>query len=513
MSRAAIFKDKTAITEKIREAAASVLPIVLIVVLLCFGVLPVGTDVMLSFLTGTLFVILGIGLFSLGADISMVPIGTKVGTALTKTRRLELILPVAFILGFSVTVAEPDLQVLAATVPHINSAVLLITVGIGVGFFLTVCMLRIITGINLRRLLIVFYAAVFVLAAFTDPEFLSIAFDSGGVTTGPMTVPFILALGIGVSNIRSDKKAEADSFGLVALCSIGPIIAVMFLGLFYPAQSADTQITAAQYADTAHIGSTYLRSLPHTLLETAVSLLPIAAVFVIFNAFSLKLTKRSFARICFGIFYTYAGLVLFLTGVNVGFSPLGTVLGSELMNSRAAAFAVPLAMVFGWFIISAEPAVAVLEKQIEEVSAGAIPGKAIKLSLSAAVCVAMGLSMIRVLTGISVLWFLLPGYAAALILSFFVPDIYTAIAFDSGGVASGPMTATFMLQFFIGAAATTGGNILSDAFGVVALVAMVPLISIQAVGLIYKKREAVTEETREEYGDFDIVELWEVEEI
>ena len=252
MSRAAIFKDKTAITEKIREAAASVLPIVLIVVLLCFGVLPVGTDVMLSFLTGTLFVILGIGLFSLGADISMVPIGTKVGTALTKTRRLGLILPVAFILGFSVTVAEPDLQVLAATVPHINSAVLLITVGIGVGFFLTVCMLRIITGINLRRLLIVFYAAVFVLAAFTDPEFLSIAFDSGGVTTGPMTVPFILALGIGVSNIRSDKKAEADSFGLVALCSIGPIIAVMFLGLFYPAQSADTQITAAQYADTVN---------------------------------------------------------------------------------------------------------------------------------------------------------------------------------------------------------------------------------------------------------------------
>lgn len=311
MSRAAIFKDKTAITEKIREAAASVLPIVLIVVLLCFGVLPVGTDVMLSFLTGTLFVILGIGLFSLGADISMVPIGTKVGTALTKTRRLGLILPVAFILGFSVTVAEPDLQVLAATVPHINSAVLLITVGIGVGFFLTVCMLRIITGINLRRLLIVFYAAVFVLAAFTDPEFLSIAFDSGGVTTGPMTVPFILALGIGVSNIRSDKKAEADSFGLVALCSIGPIIAVMFLGLFYPAQSADTQITAAQYADTAHIGSTYLRSLPHTLLETAVSLLPIAAVFVIFNAFSLKLTKRSFAKDMLRYFLYICGIGAF----------------------------------------------------------------------------------------------------------------------------------------------------------------------------------------------------------
>ena len=501
------------LAEKLKEAAASVLPVTAIVAVLCLALVRVDVGLMLSFLLGSGLLIVGMGLFTLGAELSMSRIGNLIGAKMTKSQKLWFVLGVSFLLGVAITMAEPDLQVLAATVPHINSAVLLITVGIGVGFFLTVCMLRIITGINLRRLLIVFYAAVFVLAAFTDPEFLSIAFDSGGVTTGPMTVPFILALGIGVSNIRSDKKAEADSFGLVALCSIGPIIAVMLLGLFYPAQSADTQITAAQYADTAHIGSTYLRSLPHTLLETAVSLLPIAAVFVIFNAFSLKLTKRSFARICFGVFYTYAGLVLFLTGVNVGFSPLGTVLGSELMNSRAAAFAVPLAMVFGWFIISAEPAVAVLEKQIEEVSAGAIPGKAIKLSLSAAVCVAMGLSMIRVLTGISVLWFLLPGYAAALILSFFVPDIYTAIAFDSGGVASGPMTATFMLQFFIGASGATGGNILSDAFGVVALVAMVPLISIQAVGLIYKKREAVTEETREEYGDFDIVELWEVEEI
>ena len=509
MKKDLILKNRTAVTEKIKESARSVLPIVIIVTLLCFSIAPINTDLMLNFFIGTVMVVIGIGLFSLGADTSMIKIGNKIGTALTKTKKLPLIVLVSFAFGFAVTIAEPDLQVLAATVPHINSAVLLITVGVGVGFFLTVCMLRIITGINLCRLLIVFYAAVFALAAFTDADFLSIAFHSRRITTGPMTVPFILALGIGVSNIRSDKKAEADSFGLVALCSIGPIIAVMLLGLFYPAENAEADIAAAQFADTAHIGNEYLRSLPHTLLETAVSLLPIAAVFVIFNLLSLKLTRRNFIRICFGILYTYAGLVLFLTGVNVGFSPLGTVLGSELMSGKAAVFAVPLAMAFGWFIISAEPAVAVLEKQIEEVSAGAIPGKAIKLSLSLAVSVAMGISMIRVITGISVLWFLLPGYAIALILSFFVPDIYTAIAFDSGGVASGPMTATFMLQFFIGAAATTGGNILSDAFGVVAMVAMVPLISIQAVGLIYKKREEVTEETREEYGDFDIVELWE----
>ena len=251
--------------------------------------------------------------------------------------------------------------------------------------------------------------------------------------------------------------------------------------------------------------------MPHTLLETAVSLLPIAAVFVIFNALSLKLTKRSFARICFGIFYTYAGLVLFLTGVNVGFSPLGTVLGSELMNSRAAAFAVPLAMVFGWFIISAEPAVAVLEKQIEDVSAGAIPGKAIKLSLSIAIALAMGISMLRVVTGVSIMWFLTPGYVIALGLSFFVPDIYTAIAFDSGGVASGPMTATFMLQFVMGASIALGGNVLRDAFGIVAMVAMMPLLSIQVVGLLYRRKAKLAERAPEKYGEFDIIELWEVD--
>lgn len=510
MSKTGIFTDKTALTEKIREAAASVLPLVVLVALLCFGFLPIETDVMLSFLVGTLFVVLGIGLFSLGADASMIPIGTKVGTALTKTRRLGTILPVAFVLGFAVTVAEPDLQVLAATVPHINSAVLLITVGVGVGLFLSVCMLRIVLGIRLRTLLLVLYAAVFAISAFTDSDFLSIAFDSGGVTTGPMTVPFILALGIGVSNIRSDEKAESDSFGLVALCSIGPIMAVMLLSMFYKSGGAEAETALARFTDSTHIGLTYLHAIPEYLSETAISLLPIAVIFVVFNLFSLRLSRRSFMKISIGIFYTYVGLVLFLTGVNVGFSPLGTVLGSELVGGKYAAVAIPVAMLFGWFIISAEPAVAVLENQIEEVSAGAIPGKAIKLSLSAAVAVAMGIAMLRVLTGISVLWFLVPGYAIALLLSFFVPDIYTAIAFDSGGVASGPMTATFMLQFFMGAAKTTGGNVLSDAFGVVAMVAMVPLISIQSVGLIYKLRghtEAAA--AAPQYCDYDVVELWE----
>ena len=499
----------TATAEKTREAAISVLPIVAIVLVLCLFVMPMQADLLLCFLIGAVMIVVGMGLFSLGAEVAMMPIGSKIGTALTKTKNLPLILGVSFLLGFAITVAEPDLQVLAATVPHIKNSVLLITVGVGVGFFMTVCMLRIITGASLRRLLIACYAVIFLLAAFTERSFLSIAFDSGGVTTGPMTVPFILAMGLGVSMIRSDKAAEADSFGLVALCSVGPIISVLILGFFYNDSEAVAGLSGASFANTAEIGTAFLSAIPAYLAEMAIALLPIVAIFVLFQIFLLRLHGRSLAKILIGIVYTYVGLVLFLTGVNVGFSTLGAELGAQLASSGARFILIPLSMLLGWFIISAEPAVGVLEKQIEQVSAGAIPGKAIKLSLSIAIALAMGLAMLRVLTGISILWFLVPGYAIALGLSFFVPDIYTAIAFDSGGVASGPMTATFMLQFMMGASTALGGNVLTDAFGVVAMVAMMPLLSIQVVGVMYEGKAKRAAEPEPSYGAYDIIELWE----
>ena len=499
---------RIALWEKILESAVSVLPILVIVTLLCLGVTPMRPDLLLAFLVGAVMIIGGMGLFSLGAEHSMTPIGNKIGTALTRTKNLPLILIVSFLLGFSITVAEPDLQVLAETVPHISKPVLLITVGIGVGLFMSICMLRILTGGNLRWILIGCYALIFILAAFTDPDFLSIAFDSGGVTTGPMTVPFILALGIGVSHVRSDKRAEADSFGLVALCSIGPILAVLILGFFYREADSAVSLTRAAFDSTTSIGTSFLQSLPTYLKEMAVSMLPILVIFFLFQAFLLKMSKRNLLKILIGILYTYFGLVLFLTGVNVGFSSLGAELGAALVSNGQTALLVPLAGLLGWFIIAAEPAVGVLEQQIESVSAGAISGKIIKKSLSVAIALAMAFAMLRVLTGISLLWFLVPGYALALLLSFFVPDIYTAIAFDSGGVASGPMTATFMLSLMMGVSLSRGGNVLRDAFGVVALVAMMPLLSIQAVGFFYERKRRAEEKQPVPYGDFDIVELW-----
>ena len=504
--------SKTILREKINESISSVLPIAVIVALMCLSFVPVTTDLMLAFLLGTIMLIVGMGLFTLGAEASMTQIGNHIGAKMTKSRRLWLILVLSFVLGIAITVAEPDLQVLASNVPHINTTVLIITVSVGVGLFLVICMLRILLGIQLRWVLLGCYVIVFALAAFSDAGFLSVAFDSGGVTTGPMTVPFIMALGVGVASIRSDKNAEADSFGLVALCSIGPILAVMILGFFYEMEDGTVAASVIQsYADTVALGGGYVKAIPHYMYEVATALAPIVVFFLLFQVFSLKLRKLPFLKIVIGLVYTYVGLVLFLVGVNVGFSSLGTVLGASLAD-KAAWLLVPVAMLMGWFIISAEPAVHVLNKQVEEISAGAVSEKAMGLSLSIAIALATGLAMVRVLTGISILWFVVPGYVIALAMSFFVPPIFTAIAFDSGGVASGPMTATFMLPFAMGACEAVGGNVITDAFGLVSLVAMMPLITVQVMGAVYLVRSKRTQEVFDvtQLADDEIIELWEV---
>ncbi|MBQ1955023.1 MAG: DUF1538 domain-containing protein [Clostridia bacterium] len=494
-----------------KEALVSVLPVAVIVALLCFTIAPMQTDLMLAFVIGTVMIIVGLGLFTFGSESSMTQIGNHIGAKLTKSRRLPLIIIISFLLGIIITVAEPDLQVLAQNVPHIDTTVLIITVSVGVGIFLALCMLRILFGIQLRWVLLICYALVFILAAVSDPNYLSVAFDSGGVTTGPMTVPFIMALGIGVASIRSDKNAEADSFGLVALCSVGPILAVLLLGFFYKGELSDIAASVVKnYADTADLGKAYIHAIPEYMLEVAIALAPIIAFFLIFQVVSLKLRKLPFARIMLGIIFTFTGLVLFLSGVNVGFSSLGTILGSNLANGWTRFLLVPFAAVIGWFVVTAEPAVHVLTTQVEEISAGAVSKAAMRVALSIAIAAAMALSMVRVQTGINILWFIVPGYIISLALTFFVPPMFTAIAFDSGGVTSGPMTATFMLPFAMGACQASGGNILTDAFGLVALVAMMPLITIQIMGVVFRLKSSKAPEEIPAYGDDDIIELWEV---
>lgn len=483
-----VYKKKLII--KFKEAIAAVLPIIGIVLLLSFSIVPVSTSILLCFLIGAVLLIIGMMFFTLGAELAMSPMGEKVGASMTQSRKLWLIIILSFILGFIITISEPDLQVLAGQVPSVPNMTLIIAVAIGVGFFLVVALLRMLFSIPLPTMLTVFYIIVFILAFLVPENFLSVAFDSGGVTTGPMTVPFIMALGIGISSIRNDKHAADDSFGLVALCSIGPILAVLILGMIYnPNEAVAAANQLPDIGDSIELGQLFLKGLPAYIKEIAISLMPIIVFFGIFQIVKLKLTKRNLIKIVIGLIYTYIGLVLFLTGANVGFMPAGNYLGQALAGLRFNWIIIPIGMVIGYFIVKAEPAVYVLNKQVEDLTDGAIPAKAMGISLSLGVAVSIGLAMVRVLTGLSILWFLIPGYAIAIGLSFFVPKIFTAIAFDSGGVASGPMTATFLLPLAQGACLSVGGNLVTDAFGVVAMVAMTPLITIQILGMVYKLRQ------------------------
>ncbi|MDR0425142.1 MAG: DUF1538 domain-containing protein [Clostridiales Family XIII bacterium] len=485
MLRSIIFQKK--LISSIKESLSSVAPITIIVLALNFTIAPMPFAVRGLFLIGSALLIVGMGLFTLGADMAMMPMGEYLGSYLTRSKKVILMLVVAFAMGTMVTMAEPDLQVLAGLAPSIPANVLVITVALGVGVFLMAAMIRIVFQLKLSYMLIVFYGLVFALSVFVPDDFMPIAYDSGGVTTGPITVPFILAFGVGISSVRGGKSSHDDSFGLVALCSIGPIMAVMLLGIFYKPDSAEAAATAMTSASSiAELFMLFKAGFPVYFKEVGIALLPIILVFLLFQVTVLRLPPAQLIKIFVGIIYTYMGLVLFLTGVNIGFSPAGSFIGEYIGSISYSWVLIPIGLILGYFIVAAEPAVLVLNDQVKDITGGAISKNALLIALSAGVSISVGLAMCRILTGIDILFFLLPGYALALALTFFVPRIFSAIAFDSGGVASGAMTATFLLPFAIGASSSSGGSVMRDAFGLVALIAMTPIITIQIMGLIYK---------------------------
>ena len=487
-----IRRDRTIISEKVREAFLSVFPITLIVLALSVSVTPIDSGVFLAFILGAFLVVVGMGLFTLGADTAMTPIGEYVGTSVMRTKRLFIILPICFIVGIMITVSEPDLQVLAGQLSEtVDPWLLIMAVGVGVGAFLVIAFLRIVFKIRLAYLLIGFYIGVFAISLLVPDVFVPLAFDSGGVTTGPMSVPFIIAIGTGVAAMRSDKNAETDSFGLTALCSIGPILSVMVLGIIYQPETIKPQSSAIPaVTDSRELIKLFAYELPHYMEEVAIALFPIVAFFFIFQLFGQKVSHQQIIRIIVGILYTYFGLVFFLLGVNVGFLPIGTYVGQTLGALDYNFIIVPVGMIVGFFVVAAEPAVHVLTKQVYEITSGAISKGALRTSLMIGVSLSVGLSMLRIILHIPIMYFLIPGYLLALVLTFIVPDIFTAIAFDSGGVASGAMTASFIMPLALGVCSAVGGNVATEGFGVVAMVAMTPLITIQILGLVYKIKTA-----------------------
>ena len=473
---------------KIKEALVSALPITLIVYIM--ALLPwfsFSAKQIVTFTVSAVLLVLGIGFFNMGADLAMTPMGTHVGAGLSRQRKLMLLLVVCFVLGVLITIAEPDLQVLANQVRSVmNGELLKYTVGVGVGAFLIIAILRIVFKRRLSTILMLFYMLLFALALMLSEQgktaLLPVAFDSGGVTTGPITVPFIMALGVGISSVLGDRKSQENSFGLVALCSIGPILAVLILGLFagknlsYQYEMHDISFFAAMLT---------------VMKNVAVALGLIVAFFLICQFTFLKLPKRQLLRIGIGVIFTYVGLVLFLTAVEVGFMPIGYQLGNELAGLNKWLL-IPLGLVMGVLVVLAEPAIHVLNSQVEDVTGGYVTKKSMLTGLCIGVGAAITLSMVRIIFDFSLIYYIIPGYFISLALSLFVPPVYTAIAFDSGGVASGPMTSGFILPFAVGACMGVQGSdaVLRDAFGVVSLVAMAPLITIQLLGFkaIVEKR-------------------------
>ena len=476
------------ILHKLKETAVSVLPVMGIVFLLGLTIVPLDAGTLGHFALGGFLLIIGLTIFLLGVDMGIQPMGERCGAELTKKKSLGLLLAAAFVIGFIVTAAEPDIQVFADQVrgvfPAVNKLAFTFVIAGGVGIFITLGLMRTVLRLSLKWTLFISYTILFVVAFFAPSSFMDIGFDSGGATTGPMTVPFIMALGLGVSSVRAGDKRQDSSFGLTGISSVGPVLAVVVYAIVIGTGGANISDVVPELVEGG--SGVAGASLLHAFTESFTSIAPLFAVFIIFQIFLLKMTMRQVVRMIIGFVYSFIGLAIFLFGVYGGFMQAGKLLGESLgalaMQKGGIWYFLLIltGLVLGAIIVCAEPAVWCLSEQVEQVSGGTIRRKVLLIFLSVGTSIAIGLALWRAVAGFDIKWILIPGYALAMLLMIFCPDMFTGIAFDSGGVASGPLTSTFVLSFTIGAA---GGGV---GFGVIALVAMMPLIAIQIMGIIWR---------------------------
>lgn len=492
------------IQSKFKEVIFSVLPITLLVVVLNFTLTPLEPNMMIRFLIGAALIIVGLTIFLTGVDIGITPIGNMMGGSLAKSNKIWIVVIVGLLLGFFISVAEPDLHILAGQVDAVSSGQItklsiVMVVSVGIAVMVSFGLSRIVFNIPLHIVLAVIYAIILVISIFVSPEFLAISFDTSGATTGALTVPFILALAAGVSKLKKDSaSSESDSFGLVGIASSGAIIGVAMMSVISGAERMTGSLPESAAAADSLLGP-FLRMVPTLAWEVLLALAPVLVIFLVFNMVSLKVSKESMRKIFFGFVYAFLGLVIFLLGVNAGFMEVGSVVGYKLASMDSSFWVIFIGFVLGMVTILAEPAVYILNQQIEDVTSGYVKRKAVMAFLAIGVALAVALSIVRiVIPGVQLWHYLLPGYIISIVMSFFVPQLFVGIAFDSGGVASGPMTATFILAYAQGVAeAVEGANVLVDGFGVIAMVAMTPLIALQILGLVFKmksKKEGVAED-------------------
>lgn len=481
--------------DKTKEVTKTLMPVVILVLIICFTIVDVETDVILRFIVGSILLLIGLTIFLWGVDLAMNPIGEHMSKEVATSKSPIKLAILCFLLGFLITVAEPDLlilgnQVEGASGATLDSAIIVYMVSIGVGVMISLGVFRLLRDKPLNKFMTITYGIIFVLAIFVSEEFLAIAFDASGATTGALTTPFVLALSLGLSNVKGGKNSEENSFGLVGIMSAGPILAVMLISII--SGQKNIQGDAADYIIKEGVIGPILDAIPHIFIESLIALLPISVLFFIYNFGKFKLKKAELGGILKGLTFTLLGLVIFLTAVNSGFMDMGRVLGMEIAKMNTWLL-IGIGFALGLIVVLVEPAVHVLGEQIEEVTGGHVPIKLIRTTLSIGVGTAIALSMVRIIIPEVKLWyFLLPGFLIAILLSFKSDPVFVGIAYDAGGVASGPMTATFVLAFAQGAATSIEtANVLVDGFGVIAMVAMAPVLSIMILGTIFQRKKVV----------------------
>lgn len=506
----------------LKEVFLSSLPLAIIIIVICVFVAPLeNPSDYIKLIAGYAGVVFGQTFFLVGLDSSILPVGKLVGSSLAKFNKGIFVILFGILFGILATVAEPALAVLARQTHMImngvHETVFVWILSTGVGIFVGLALYRVVKDMNIKIVFAVLYALVFLIVIFVPKEFVALAFDGSGATTGDISVPFILALGMGISATMSKHKTNDDTFGIIGIASVGPILAVFIYGIITKLSNGGEIPPAGVYDPSA--AESFLSITLSNVKGVALALIPIVIVFLPFQLFIVKLPKRQFTRIILGIAPVYIGLLIFLSGIDYGFAFAGKYIGEIFLDaSRPEWFKwllLPLGFVLGVAITLSEPAVTVLGEQLEEITNGHIKKLTIRITLALGIGFASLLSMAKILTQINILWFLVPLYALALLMMLFTSSLFVGLAFDSGGVTGGALTSAFLTPLTLGTAqavASTAGSkaqsVLTNGFGIIAFISVTPLIAVQALGIIYDRKVKQAQKAYAEYENAEYEELF-----
>ena len=460
---------------------------------------PLPCSLLMTFAKGTLIVIAGLTFFLHGMELSIMPIGSLLGSAIMRSKKVFFILISGAVIAFLVAVAEPNLLILGKQVEEnvagLSSITLLLISSVGLAVAITLSLIRSIFQVPFKLIIFIVYALIFVLSIFASELYVSIALDAGGAITGPLTVPFIISFGVGSASVRGDIKAHDDNFGYTGLGVAAPVLMVLIYAVFVRLIKGTTISpieNPVEVVSQLSSSASLLQLLPSTLMSVFISILPVIAVFLVFQFCMLHLPPEALRRIIMGFIYSYIGLCLFFLGTNTAFIPVAETLGSKIATLSFNWIAIPIAFVMGGAVVCSEPSAHALMKEVEEVSEGNIRASLMLFSLAIGTSFFVALALVRIFFELSIWAIIIPSYIVIFFLLLFSPSLFSAIAFDSGSVASGPISSAFVLPMAMGFSAKFSQTSSTNAFGLIAMTSLAPLITIQILGILFEMKKKKT---------------------